>query len=648
MRLLPLCLFSFFLIPGLLFGQNSIVVTSGADSGPGTFRQAVADIDAGGTISFSVSEVYLDSTLTIKKDLIIDGSGLVPSIRSFETEYRPDLPLLLFLDADIEVRFVDINCFYGKCIEQIGGRFTMHDATVYGYSEGPTFNFDQTESVSLDRVMVSYESNPLGGVGWGFLANSGDVTILNSSIPSDISNSGANFLISDSGFGAFRGYYQWAVADFINNSGSYEIRRSTASGGVKVGVMHYAGTGKIVDSIIYPALNEIGEGGYAVICNSGQLDIWNSTLLGQFNSPNYDYDYDIGGLKIAAGCELDLYSTAIQGTPGITDDASTVIDGKFNLISDRNADPFIDLAFTSGSTPSHLSPLLDQGDCSLTGSILDRRRSNRPVDLSPTNAGGGDGCDIGAIEAGNENPSGFKIAAKVALGGAWDGQAMAASLAANGQIPLQQPYDGIPDTQIDQAFLDAHPEIVDWVWVELRAYFGSNSLHNRRAALLTDTGDIISNFGDELTFFAYPSSYHIVIGHRNHLPIMTANKYPVANGSVTSVDLSSDATEIYVNPNLPSGTPFMELGNGIIGLWPGDVSGNATAKYSGAGNDRVLILEQAGGPSPFDFVTGYLSGDTNLDGKVSYAGAQNDRVLVLEGTGGPTSFDERKSHVPNL
>jgi len=55
---------------------TSIVVTSDADSGPGTLRQAIADIATGGTISFAANmTVYLESTLTIAHNMTIDGTG---------------------------------------------------------------------------------------------------------------------------------------------------------------------------------------------------------------------------------------------------------------------------------------------------------------------------------------------------------------------------------------------------------------------------------------------------------------------------------------------------------------------------------------------------------------------------------------------
>src|SRR6185369_12955679 len=59
-------------------------VTSTADSGAGSLRQALADACAGGTITFDAAlsggTIHLASTLTLAKDVTIDGSALASPI----------------------------------------------------------------------------------------------------------------------------------------------------------------------------------------------------------------------------------------------------------------------------------------------------------------------------------------------------------------------------------------------------------------------------------------------------------------------------------------------------------------------------------------------------------------------------------------
>lgn len=56
--------------------QNAITVINADDSGPGSLRQAIADVCAGGAITFDDDyTITLASTLTIARDLTIDGVG---------------------------------------------------------------------------------------------------------------------------------------------------------------------------------------------------------------------------------------------------------------------------------------------------------------------------------------------------------------------------------------------------------------------------------------------------------------------------------------------------------------------------------------------------------------------------------------------
>ncbi len=68
-------------------------------------------------------------------------------------------------------------------------------------------------------------------------------------------------------------------------------------------------------------------------------------------------------------------------------------------------DPFLDSLISHGGiTEAHVplagSPVIDNGDCSLTGLAFDQLGGQRVVDISgPAFLNAGDGCDIGAVEA---------------------------------------------------------------------------------------------------------------------------------------------------------------------------------------------------------------------------------------------------------
>src|SRR5947208_12215129 len=71
---------------------NTITVTNGNDSGPGSLRQALADANDGDTINFdpSVASVILTTAeLAIDKSVTLSGAPqMVTVVRSSQTEFR--------------------------------------------------------------------------------------------------------------------------------------------------------------------------------------------------------------------------------------------------------------------------------------------------------------------------------------------------------------------------------------------------------------------------------------------------------------------------------------------------------------------------------------------------------------------------------
>lgn len=65
------------LLAGTAVAAPTVVVANGNDSGPGSLRQALEDVDPGGTITIpaSVGEISLDTELVINKSLTIEGAG---------------------------------------------------------------------------------------------------------------------------------------------------------------------------------------------------------------------------------------------------------------------------------------------------------------------------------------------------------------------------------------------------------------------------------------------------------------------------------------------------------------------------------------------------------------------------------------------
>ncbi|MBL7964084.1 MAG: hemagglutinin protein, partial [Flavobacteriales bacterium] len=181
--------------------------------------------------------------------------------------------------------------------------------------------------------------------------------------------------------------------------------------------------------------------------------------------------------------------------------------------------------------------------------------------------------------------------------------------------------------------------IVDWVFLELRGAAPTYTVLATRCALLQRDGDIVEVNGTSPVTFAIASgNYHVVVRHRNHLGMMSANT--VAIGPTGgSIDFTNAATATY-------GTDARRTVGSVRTMWTGDCSSDGEILYSGGGNDRDLILVRIGGSVPTNSVSGYLREDVNLDGSVLYTGGGNDRDLILQAIGGVVPTNNRIEQLP--
>ena len=99
---------------------------------------------------------------------------------------------------------------------------------------------------------------------------------------------------------------------------------------------------------------------------------------------------------------------------------------------------------------------------------------------------------------------------------------------------LTHPYSSIhsgTESVANAAFFASNPDIVDWVVVELRIGEAASTKVASRAAFLKADGSIVDLDGiSDLAFKGLDpliTSYYIVVHHRNHLPIMSANLVPI-------------------------------------------------------------------------------------------------------------------------
>ena len=103
---------------------------------------------------------------------------------------------------------------------------------------------------------------------------------------------------------------------------------------------------------------------------------------------------------------------------------------------------------------------------------------------------------------------------------------MTASLSDNSSFPKENPFSIAPWNYSGTEKVDVIPNnIVDWVLVSLRSDSLEISTVAQRAAFLRSDGQIVDLDGNSpITFATYEDYYYIVIEHRNHLPIMSAEK----------------------------------------------------------------------------------------------------------------------------
>jgi len=170
--------------------------------------------------------------------------------------------------------------------------------------------------------------------------------------------------------------------------------------------------------------------------------------------------------------------------------------------------------------------------------------------------------------------------------------------------------------------------IVDWVMVKLR-----NSNHkviSEKSALIQKDGDVVSADGvSPLQFTAQNNEYHVEINHRIHLGTMTKNTLFLGS-TTTLVDFTDASLLTYGN------FARVDLGNGIMALWGGDVNNDHTVRYAGSAPDPAGILAYVLN-SPQNFlnlpsfpISGYSNMDADMNGFSQYTGSNPDTPLILQ------------------
>ncbi len=339
---------------GVSFGANAIVpiplpplVTNTNDSGPGSLRQVIIDTAPGGTVNFAsnlVGVITLTSgVLAINKPLNIVGPGSkILSISSGTA---------------------------GTIMELTGGDMSLSGLTfvkgIPAIDNGVNLTLDACAFTSNQGIAVKHNSNNLVVLDCVFLENNNALTVASGAAAS-ITN--CTFFANDFNYGGA-----------ISNGGALTLISCTMMfngvGGTGGGI-YSVGTCSIGNSVM--AKNTGFPGGVYTP----------QDLVGPFTSLGYNF---IGAINGATGFINGVNHDQV-GT------AASPIDPLVNTLADAyNGGPTICLM------PNYNSPLIDRGYS--FGSATDQRGYLRPLDFAQiTNAAGGDGSDIGAVEVGSIPP----------------------------------------------------------------------------------------------------------------------------------------------------------------------------------------------------------------------------------------------------
>ncbi|MCD4745396.1 MAG: choice-of-anchor D domain-containing protein [Bacteroidales bacterium] len=194
------------------------------------------------------------------------------------------------------------------------------------------------------------------------------------------------------------------------------------------------------------------------------------------------------------------------------------------------------------------------------------------------------------------------------------------------ELPLSQPYNTAPWNYTGTESVASIPntDVIDWVLIELRdttdaSLATGETMIAQQAAFILNDGDIVGLDGSSILSFNHSiiHSLFVVIWHRNHLGIMSANAV-TETGGIYTYDFTTGAGQIYGDAN-----GHKEIGAGVWGMIGGD--GDANSQIGNADKNDVWAV-QAG-------TSGYLSGDFTMDVQVNNSD-KNDVWAQNSGKGG--------------
>ena len=365
---------------------TTINVTTLADAGAGSLRQAIADAAPGDTINFAVSGsiVLTSGPLVLDKTLLIAGPG-ASALAISGNRTQP-----VFTVTGSEVSLFGLTVRDGRSDQGAGvfnsATLTVADCTFSGHRTFTGAAIENSGGLGVYRCLFTKNHTDVYGSG---IHNTGTARIVDSTFEDNDADSGG--AIFNAGTATLSGStlarnLAFASGGAIRNAdgATLSIINTTVSGNDAVGGggIHNSGTLTIVSSTLTGNTGLAGNG----ILNNG------AALLRHVIIANNGTGANCSGAVSSAGYNLDSGASCQLNGPG--DRGST--------------DPLLGpLGDQGGPTATHEllpgSPAIDGGDpagCTDTaGGLLfrDQRGYTRSVD---GDANGTAVCDIGAYEVG--------------------------------------------------------------------------------------------------------------------------------------------------------------------------------------------------------------------------------------------------------
>ncbi|MEZ4884785.1 MAG: hypothetical protein R3E32_08680 [Chitinophagales bacterium] len=193
-----------------------------------------------------------------------------------------------------------------------------------------------------------------------------------------------------------------------------------------------------------------------------------------------------------------------------------------------------------------------------------------------------------------------KARLKVFLEGAYSSSnQMNNHLKAANLIPFDQPYNRAPWNYNGTECITEMPvNAVDWVLVELRDANNSETIVERKAAILLSNGNIVDEGNDGVLFqnATENNSYYTIVRHRNHLAIMSSVPIPFPNSN--HYHFTADPSYV-----MGGAAQLTQLENGSYAAIAGDFNADGVISVF----DFNYYSEQK------SMLNAYVDGDCNLD-----------------------------------